>query len=257
MNDERQKGRVGGRAQPTLTQMTADQLRELALSVPEGQLLGTEKELLARFAVSRPTFREAVQIVESERIVVRVRGLAGGIFSRRPDLQGVIAAAATYLRSRETTLGDLLTAANAALTEAVELASGCTDQNLREELATMIGQLSGSLNNQQSVEQFREDEIMSTSLICEMSGNVALDLIIRLLYSMGVSEFHKIFDDREEFMSQRRTSRLLILRAIQARDRNEALRLCQRNSQLSRKRISTLLDLPIKSPMFSEMVSGR
>jgi hypothetical protein len=70
---------------------------------------------------------------------------------------------------------------------------------------------------------------------------------------MGVIAFHEIFHSRGEFMMQRKTARLLILRAIQAHDRDEALRLCSRNSQLSRKRIAPLLDFPIKSSIFSEI----
>jgi DNA-binding FadR family transcriptional regulator len=225
----------------SLTHATADRLRELALSVPDGQLLGTEKELLIRFAVSRPTFREAVQIVESERIVARVRGLTGGLFSRRPDLQGVVSAAASYLRSRDTTLGDLLIAVNSAVADAVGLATECTDVVLRAELATMIEALAVAEGTDQSLEEFQAEEERFIELVCTLSGNAALDLIIRLLYRVGFALFDEIFRGRNELISYRRKTRLLLLRAIYSHDQNEALRICHRNSELTRMRLAPRL----------------
>jgi len=224
-----------------LTRSTARKLRELALSVPEGQFLGTEKALLTQLCVSRPTFREAVQHVEAERIIIRVRGINGGLFSCRPDMEGVISSAASYLRSRDTTLGDLLLAANSAVADAVGAAAGCTDADLSVELAGLIEESAAAETADQSLADFQKDELRATYLICKMCGNPALDLMIRVLYRVGAAAFAEIFEGRNDLMQQRRTARLNILRAIQAHDRDKALTICRRNGDLSRKRIAPLL----------------
>lgn len=224
-----------------LTHSTARRLRELALSVPEGQFLGTEKDLLARFGISRPTLRQAVNLVESERIIACVRGVNGGLFSRRPDMEGVIASAATYLRSRETTLGDVLLAANSAVADAVGAAALCTDADLRQELAALIAELAAGETDEQPLARFRDEELRATFLICQMCGNPALDLMIRVYYRVGIDAFQDIFGGRSELMQQRRTARLLILRAIHAKDRARAVEICRRNGDLSRRRIAPLL----------------
>ncbi|CAN5172274.1 FadR/GntR family transcriptional regulator [soil metagenome] len=224
-----------------LTHSTARKLRELALSVPEGQFLGTEKDLLIRFGVSRPTFRQAVHLVEAERIVASVRGLNGGLFSRRPDLEGVIASAATYLRSRETTLGDVLMAANSAVADAVGGAALCTDAALRAELAVLIEELAAGETVEQPLAALRKDELRATYLICRMCANPALDLMVRVFFRVGMAAFEDMFDGKAELMQRRRTARLLILRAIYANDRERALEICRRNGDLSRKRIAPRL----------------
>lgn len=235
-------------ADQNLTHLTAGKLRELALSVASGQFLGTEKDLLTRFGVSRPTFRQAVHLVESERIVVSIRGLNGGLFSRRPDMEGVISAAATYLRSRETTLGDVLLAANAAIAEAVGLAAESTDPALQAGVEAMISEFAGSVSVRQSAETFRQDELRMTDLICRMAANPALDLMIRVYYRVGLAATEQIFDGHDDWMQMRRTARLEMLRAIHMRDRPRALEICRRNGDLSHKRIApALLDRPMQS----------
>jgi DNA-binding FadR family transcriptional regulator len=230
-----------------LTQTTADRLRELALSVPEGQLLGTEKELIGQFGVSRPTFRQAVHIVEAERLVESLRGLNGGLFSRRPDLEGVIASAATYLRSRGSRLGDVMIAANAALREAVGAAADCRDAGLREQLDRLIAELSIREHGAQNVAAFHEDEMAATLLICRMCDNAALDLAVRLFFEVGMAGLKAMFDGRSELMQDRRTERLMILRAIRAGERERAMALCRRNAEFSLHGFGAVLGQPMQA----------
>jgi DNA-binding FadR family transcriptional regulator len=234
---------TGGR----LTQTTADRLRELALGVPEGELLGTEKELIARFGVSRPTFRQAVHIVEAERLVESVRGLNGGLFSRRPDLEGVIASAATYLRSRGSKLRDVMIAANAALREAVGAAADCRDGDLREQLDRLIAELGLREHGPQTVAAFHDDEMAATLLICRMSDNPALDLAVRLFFEVGMVALKTMFEGRSELMQDRRTERLMILRAVSAGDRDRAMALCRRNAEFSLRGFGAVLDQPMQA----------
>ncbi|HUD93917.1 FadR/GntR family transcriptional regulator [Sphingobium sp.] len=232
----------------SLTHATVQSLRELALSVPKGHFLGTEKDLLARFHISRPTFRQAVHILESERLVAKVRGLNGGLFSRSPDLEGVVASAATYLRSHTTTLGDILGAVDSTMADAVGLAARCEDPELRARLAAMIDDFKAGEMLGQSVADFRQDELRAVHHICEMCGNPAVDLMVRVLYQVGITAFGEIFEGREALMQARRTSRVQMLRAILSGDHDMAVELTRRGGADARNQIAEpLLNWPLSS----------
>lgn len=76
----------------------------------EGDLLGTEAELLDRFGVSRPSLREALRILEAEGLVSVVRGVLGGVVVHRPDQRMTARTAALLLNSRNVTLLDVFDA---------------------------------------------------------------------------------------------------------------------------------------------------
>lgn len=230
-----------------LTFATANNLRELALSVPEGQFLGTEKELLAQLGISRPTFRQAVHIIESERVIAKVRGMNGGLFSRRPDMEGVVSSAATYLRSRGTTLGEVLEVASSTVVDAVRNAVACEDEHLHAELAAVIGDFAARQTENQSLAEFREDELRWIDLLCRMCVNPALDLMVRVFYRVAVQSFHEIFEGRNELMQQHRNARLSLLRAIHARDAERAVEVARRSATHARGQIpSSLLQGPMQ-----------
>ncbi len=68
-------GSAGGPA-PGKPKQIADELRGLIIEgrLDEGDLLGTEAELLERFEVSRPSLRESLRILEAEGLISVVRG---------------------------------------------------------------------------------------------------------------------------------------------------------------------------------------
>jgi len=70
-------------AQP-LYQQIANRLREEAASCPPGQRLPAENELAARLGVSRPTVRQALELLTREGRLVRVKG--SGTFTAQPKL---------------------------------------------------------------------------------------------------------------------------------------------------------------------------
>jgi GntR family transcriptional regulator, transcriptional repressor for pyruvate dehydrogenase complex len=76
----------------------------------EGDLLGTEAELLDRFGVSRPSLREGLRILEAEGLVSVMRGVLGGVVVHRPDQRMTARTAALLLSSRNVTLLDVFEA---------------------------------------------------------------------------------------------------------------------------------------------------
>jgi DNA-binding FadR family transcriptional regulator len=102
-------------------------LREHALETPPGQLLGPEDQLVATYSVSRPTLRQAAALVAQEQLLVVKRGVGGGYFARRPSSEGVAHMAAIFLRSRQTTLEEIIKAVEPIRVEMTALAAANRD----------------------------------------------------------------------------------------------------------------------------------
>ncbi|PJI89593.1 FadR family transcriptional regulator [Sphingomonas koreensis] len=232
-----------------LTQSVAQELRRISLSEAPGVFLGSEKDLMGALGVSRPTFRQAVNLIEHEQLLSVVRGVKGGIFSRRPDIGGVISSASTFLISRGTTLGDLLLTTTSLLRDAAALAAGCQDEALRARAGELLKTLAAAENTPQDLARFQHDEITLITLLCEMGSNPAVELLLRMMYSLGVSAFPSIFEGREDLMQFRRTARVRLLSAIVAGDVEQAQRASRQNAHFSRSRIDpSLLDQRMITP---------
>lgn len=92
-----------------LAEQVADHLRERILSgeLPDGSLLPKEDQLRSEYAVSKPSLREAMRILESEGVLSVRRGNAGGAIVHRPESYSVAYALALVLRSRHTKIADV------------------------------------------------------------------------------------------------------------------------------------------------------
>ena len=69
----------------------------VALGWPEGEVIGSEPELLERYGVSRAVFREAVRLVEHKEVARMRRGPGGGLVVTTPTVESVMDAVAVYL----------------------------------------------------------------------------------------------------------------------------------------------------------------
>jgi len=98
------------------TQRAADRVAaEIRAAIVRGELtesdsLPAEAQLMARFAVSRPTLREAIRILESENLLKVSRGPRGGakVMALNTDL--VARSVGQTLQSRRATLRDIMEA---------------------------------------------------------------------------------------------------------------------------------------------------
>jgi GntR family transcriptional repressor for pyruvate dehydrogenase complex len=72
---------------PNAAELIAQDIRTKIVrgQLKEGNVLPPEQELTDRFGVSRPVLRQALRILESERLVEVRRGQHGGAVVRRPD----------------------------------------------------------------------------------------------------------------------------------------------------------------------------
>lgn len=81
---------------------------------PVGSLLGTERELIGQFGVSRDTLREAVRIVEARGSMQMQRGRVGGLRLLSPRVEDVASALAAYLHASNCTKEELEEAVSVA-----------------------------------------------------------------------------------------------------------------------------------------------
>ena len=77
---------------------------------PVGQLLGSETELRDRFGVSRSVLREAIRLLEHQRIAGMRPGPGGGLVVRAPDASPATRALVIYLEYVGTSVEDMLRA---------------------------------------------------------------------------------------------------------------------------------------------------
>lgn len=107
------KGRPSADSAPAgKPKQIAEELRRLIITggLDEGDLLGTEGDLLERFDVSRPSLREALRILEADGLISVMRGALGGVVVHRPDQRMTARAAALVLQSRSVSLADVFDA---------------------------------------------------------------------------------------------------------------------------------------------------
>ena len=83
-------------------------LRQLSLAAAPGDFLGSETELIALLGVSRPTFRQAVRLLEQDSLIAKRMGAKGGCYAARPDVTTLVRSASLVLRAADATLFDML-----------------------------------------------------------------------------------------------------------------------------------------------------
>lgn len=94
---------------PKAGELVARDLRNRIIrgELPEGSHLPAEAELMNQFAISRPTLREALRILEAESLITVRRGSRGGPTIHRPGPEVAARHFGLVLQSQETTLADV------------------------------------------------------------------------------------------------------------------------------------------------------
>lgn len=95
--------------QPRVAQMVADVLRTRIVDgeLPDGSLLPKQDELIDEFQVSRPSFREALRILENEGLISVRRGNVGGAQVHAPTPENAARTLGLVLQARQVELDDL------------------------------------------------------------------------------------------------------------------------------------------------------
>jgi DNA-binding FadR family transcriptional regulator len=98
-------------------------LRSIVLATDAGVMLGSEETMIANLGVSRATVRQVARLLEREGLLRVRRGINGGYFAARPDLQTIEAAVSGYLEVVHTVPEDVTVIASVLWVEVLRRAA--------------------------------------------------------------------------------------------------------------------------------------
>lgn len=210
----------------TLVARTARELAQFSLNAEAGAFIGSEDDLLGRLGVSRPTLRQAAKIAENDRLISVRRGIKGGFYASRPDAQDAIRTLARYLRLNGATLTDIMVVSRLVSEEAGARACACDDPALRARLEHFAAGIDA---NDTPADMIRSESEL-VSLISEMSGNPAIQLVMAIGFSFGMEEQRVgLYRDADHRAVARRLQRQLC-QAMLERDADVARVMMKRRS---------------------------
>jgi GntR family transcriptional regulator, transcriptional repressor for pyruvate dehydrogenase complex len=219
----------------TLRQVV-EALREESLQYAEGELIGSEDELLARHKVSRPTLRQAAALVASEQLLQVRRGAKGGYIARRPTGRAVTHMAAIFLRSRGASLDEISRSMAPIRAELARLAAINLDDTSREALKAFVQSEADASAEADGFPAFARSEREFCRLLSVSSRNHVLSLFFDILFDLAAAmgPEHDIFLGHPERVKAYRDRRVRLFEAILDGDPSVAELLAQRVSELTR-----------------------
>ena len=163
--------------QSKLAALVADRLIGdiAALGWPEGEIVGSEAELLERCGVSRAVFREAVRLLEHLHVARMRRGPGGGLMVLAPTVDSATDAVAIYLCYVGAEIDEVLAARLALEEAAAELAARrLTETHLTQLRALVAAEQAGTARDLRALH----------NLVAQVTGNPALAFFVDLLNRM-------------------------------------------------------------------------
>ena len=179
-----------------LADMVAGVLRERILNgeLPDGPELPKQEDLLAEFGISQPPLREALRVLESERLITVRRGNQGGAVVHRPSETAAASLVAMLLQSRDATLGQLLDAMAAIEPLCVAAAARRTDRAttvlpvLRATIDDAIAAIGDADKYTGLARQFHHDVVATC-------GNAALEVVCGVLEALWTAHVDRLARD--------------------------------------------------------------
>lgn len=143
-----------------------------ALDWPEGDVLGSETELLQRYGTSRAVFREAVRLVELQNVARMRRGPGGGLVVTVPSVDVTIDAVSVYLFFVGADVDEVFEARIALESAAAEIAPDRLDEDRIDAIRALVQR-----EHDHDVTDYREFH----RLVASVSGNPAIEFFVDLL----------------------------------------------------------------------------
>lgn len=216
--------KYSGLVTQSLARQIADQLREAILrgDLQVDDRLPTEPELAARFAVSRPTVREALKRLAAQNLIRSQRGPTGGTFVNRPDqaeMREALSSAATLLVSLgEFDFPQILEAREALEGLCCRLAVQRREAHHLETLAAEIALQENDISD----EEFCASDVRFHRALVDACGNGVLQFVmfavIEALQPVTTMTLFR-FRERGVLVDQHRR----LLAALREQDEAEAL----------------------------------
>lgn len=143
-----------------------------------GAMLDSEAELLQRYAVSRPTYREAIRMLESEGLVEVRRGVGGGTRVLQPTLEPLVRNVAVILQARDIKVESLFAARLLYEPEIAAEIAKHRDQQVLSRLAEIAAAQEFTVGDRP---RFNECDRAFRRVLVESSRNPVVQLIALLI----------------------------------------------------------------------------
>ncbi|WP_419709640.1 FadR/GntR family transcriptional regulator [Pseudomonas sp. NFX224] len=222
-------------ASSTAVAKVAEAMRKEALQCAEGDLLGSEDSLVARYQVSRPTLRQAAGVLAQEQLLMVRRGVGGGYFARRPEAKAVSSIAALYLKAHNAPISEVVATFAPIRVELARLAASCQDEELRDELRKLFAETQTSASAEPNFVDFLLRERRFYELLGKMSGNKTLQLFLSILLDVAArtSRSDDLYRHRPERMAMLNGELNHLGAAVLANDEELALLYANRCAKMS------------------------
>ncbi|MGV0836912.1 FadR/GntR family transcriptional regulator [Mycolicibacterium thermoresistibile] len=167
------RAKLAGRA---AEQIVADVVE---LGWPVGHVLGSETELLERYGVSRAVLREAIRLVEHQRVARMRRGTGGGLVVDEPDVDAVIGPAVIYLLRVGANLDEIFDTRIVLEELVAEIASQrAGEADIEQIRATLEQESTGTISNYRLLHE----------QLAQMTANPILELFVETFSRL--TDFH-------------------------------------------------------------------
>ena len=196
----------------------ASQLRSIVLSAGEGALLGSEETLVSRLGVSRATVRQVARLLEREGLLRVRRGINGGYFAARPDLQTIETTVSAYLEMLRTEPEDVTSIASALWVEVLRRAARIRSAESRA-LAEKYSEAVRAVRSDASFSDVLRVEQESRKAIFDLINSRYIELIFQINTAFAKGRFAAGSDKdgteaHREFVQAWRNAKLLEFASI-------------------------------------------
>lgn len=176
-------------------------LRRDILNKEPGTHLGLEEDLLKQYGVSRPTLRQAVRVLEHEKLIAVRRGWSGGYYARRPADRDMVESATLILQVHNCTMPQAMDAGFAILSAISKAAAISADDEAKSELRSFIAQYQSFDVTSRSLKDFMRLEVEMAERIGKLANNPALLFFLEIIYEFGVRRIGlRTFEERPDRM---------------------------------------------------------
>jgi DNA-binding FadR family transcriptional regulator len=212
-------------ARSSAVRRVARALRDEVLKCEDGQLIGSEEDLVERYHVSRPTLRQAVALVAEEQLLTVKRGVGGGYFARRPDSRAVVHMTAIYLHSRAARVEEIIRALEPVRVELACLAVRNRDPKMLKLLREFLDREKELEKGELQYRTFLKGEREFGELLGVMGRNKVLALFLEILYDLAaqIDRADDLYVNRPARVAEYRSKRNRLAEAILEGDEEMAV----------------------------------
>lgn len=189
---------------PTAAHVVASAIRRQIVTgdLQDGESLPPEALLIDKYGVSRPTFREAMRILQSEGLISTRRGSRGGARVNAPSIEPIARQAGYLLQHQETTLGDVYEARailEPPAARALAKATKATQKSLRAALDAEVAAKEDPATFARASAAFHEEVI-------RLAGNNTLGVFAGILHEIITDHSESVYRDEADIEGRARRS---------------------------------------------------